>query len=221
MNVAMQDAFNLGWKLAMVINGEAKPALLDSYEAERSPVASQMLEGTNYIHSIIMAHGKGMAERIERMKGGEWNQQAVNQVAGISYTYRQESEEAAAPTLAVGDRAPDALLTESQRIYDLVAPTGLTLFMFVENEAAYTQSRGLFEGLKEAYKTPITAVFITPQAITLPDSSNQFTDTGSFRSRYPDADLYLIRPDYHIGYMGSAVDKDSLQSYLEGFLVQS
>lgn len=221
MNVAMQDAFNLGWKLAMVINGEAKPELLDSYEAERSPIASQMLEGTNYIHSIIMAHGKGMAERIERMKGGEWNQQAVNQVAGISYTYRQESEEEAAPTLTVGDRAPDAFLTESQRIYDLVGAAGLTLFLFVKNEAEYTQSRGLFEALKDKYKAPFTAVFITPENVTLPDDQNQISDTGTFRNRYPEANLYLIRPDYHIGYIGSAEDEDALQSYLEQFLVQS
>ncbi|MCL4132123.1 UNVERIFIED_CONTAM: hypothetical protein GTU68_030818 [Idotea baltica] len=38
MNVGMADAFNLGWKLAAVIRGQAKPALLHSYSEERSPV---------------------------------------------------------------------------------------------------------------------------------------------------------------------------------------
>jgi 2-polyprenyl-6-methoxyphenol hydroxylase-like FAD-dependent oxidoreductase len=42
MNSGLQDAFNLGWKLALVCRGAAPPALLDSYEAERRPVAEQI-----------------------------------------------------------------------------------------------------------------------------------------------------------------------------------
>ncbi len=38
MNMAMQGAFNLGWKLAWVLNGWAGPGLLDSYESERRPI---------------------------------------------------------------------------------------------------------------------------------------------------------------------------------------
>ena len=44
LNVALQDAVNLGWKLAGVINGWASPQLLDSYHAERRPVAVRVLD---------------------------------------------------------------------------------------------------------------------------------------------------------------------------------
>lgn len=44
MNFCLQDAFNLGWKLAAVVNGHADPQLLDSYEAERRPVTEALLE---------------------------------------------------------------------------------------------------------------------------------------------------------------------------------
>ncbi|REF00704.1 FAD-dependent oxidoreductase [Thermomonospora umbrina] len=44
MNFCLQDAFNLGWKLAAVVNGHAGEALLDSYESERRPVALELLE---------------------------------------------------------------------------------------------------------------------------------------------------------------------------------
>ncbi len=47
MNTGMQDAFNLAWKLAAVIGGEAGDALLDSYEAERIPVADGVIAFTN------------------------------------------------------------------------------------------------------------------------------------------------------------------------------
>jgi hypothetical protein len=43
MNTGMQDAFNLAWKLALVIEGAAKPSLLDSYSRERSAVGDRVL----------------------------------------------------------------------------------------------------------------------------------------------------------------------------------
>ena len=39
MNTAIRDGYDLGWKLAWVLRGWAGPALLDTYEAERRPVA--------------------------------------------------------------------------------------------------------------------------------------------------------------------------------------
>ena len=44
MNTGLQDAYNLGWKLAHVCRGEAGEVLLDSYEAERRPVALRIVE---------------------------------------------------------------------------------------------------------------------------------------------------------------------------------
>jgi 2-polyprenyl-6-methoxyphenol hydroxylase-like FAD-dependent oxidoreductase len=43
MNFCLQDAFNLGWKLAAVVNGHADESLLDTYEQERRPVAEELL----------------------------------------------------------------------------------------------------------------------------------------------------------------------------------
>lgn len=43
MNVSMQDAFNLGWKLAAVLRGRAKPELLHTYSAERQAIAAQLI----------------------------------------------------------------------------------------------------------------------------------------------------------------------------------
>ncbi|MEU9336523.1 FAD-dependent monooxygenase [Streptomyces sp. NPDC048290] len=43
MNFCIQDGFNLGWKLAAVVNGHADPSLLETYDAERRPVAQELL----------------------------------------------------------------------------------------------------------------------------------------------------------------------------------
>jgi phenol 2-monooxygenase/3-hydroxybenzoate 4-monooxygenase len=44
MNFSMQDTFNLGWKLAAVLRGQAAPALLHTYSAERQPAAQQLID---------------------------------------------------------------------------------------------------------------------------------------------------------------------------------
>lgn len=46
-NTSIQDAFNLAWKLSMVLKGQATPALLDSYSEERAPVAKQIVTRAN------------------------------------------------------------------------------------------------------------------------------------------------------------------------------
>jgi len=61
LNLGMQDVFNLGWKLAAVINGTAPDALLDTYQAERYPVGERVM-----MHSMsqiaLMAPGPEIAQ---------------------------------------------------------------------------------------------------------------------------------------------------------------
>ena len=52
-NTGIQDAFNLAWKLALVIHGKANETLLDTYQEERRPVARQVLEETHQLTSIF------------------------------------------------------------------------------------------------------------------------------------------------------------------------
>ena len=64
MNTGLQDAFNLGWKLAMVCRGESSPELLETYEAERQPVAERIVASGAEAES---AHAlTGVAERASR-----------------------------------------------------------------------------------------------------------------------------------------------------------
>ncbi len=53
LNTGMQDAYNLAWKLALVIRGLADPALLDSYEAERAPVADAVLRLAGQLTTML------------------------------------------------------------------------------------------------------------------------------------------------------------------------
>lgn len=46
-NTSVQDAYNLAWKVALVVQGKASPALLDTYDTERAPVGAQIVDRAN------------------------------------------------------------------------------------------------------------------------------------------------------------------------------
>lgn len=53
MNLGVQDAFNLAWKLALVTRGAGRPILLDSYQAERHPIAAATISGTDLATRVV------------------------------------------------------------------------------------------------------------------------------------------------------------------------
>ncbi|MDB5156832.1 MAG: hypothetical protein JWR50_1539, partial [Mucilaginibacter sp.] len=55
MNTGLQDAYNLAWKLAGVVNGQLKETILDTYAAERMPVAKELLNTTDRIFKVVMS----------------------------------------------------------------------------------------------------------------------------------------------------------------------
>ncbi len=100
LNTAVQDAYNLGWKLAAVVTGGAD-SLLDTYEAERLPVAAAVLGLSKRLH------------RARSMKRGD----ATNQLA---LHYRDSPLSTGTPSggLHPGDRMPDARLDDGGRLFD-------------------------------------------------------------------------------------------------------
>jgi FAD binding domain len=57
MNMGIQDAFNLAWKLSHVIRNAASPQLLDSYEAERKPIDETVIRQTDRATRLVSPHG--------------------------------------------------------------------------------------------------------------------------------------------------------------------
>ncbi|MFJ7777202.1 FAD-dependent oxidoreductase [Streptomyces yangpuensis] len=95
LNTSIQDAYNLGWKLAAVLRGGARESLLDTYEEERLPVAAGML---------------GLSTRIHR---GEARRGAATRQLGLGYRDSALAVETRAglaeEALRAGDRAPDGI----------------------------------------------------------------------------------------------------------------
>ncbi|WP_430503033.1 rifampin monooxygenase [Micromonospora trifolii] len=90
LNLGIQDAFNLGWKLAGEISGWAPEGLLDSYHTERHPVAAAVLDNTRaQIQLMSTDPGPQAVRRLmsELMDFEEVNRHLLEKVTGISVRY--------------------------------------------------------------------------------------------------------------------------------------
>ncbi|KAF7356181.1 Pentachlorophenol 4-monooxygenase [Mycena venus] len=117
LNSGAQDAFNLAWKLALVVNGHAPMTLLDSYDEERPPVIKEMLHKTTSLLNLTTStSAQGDSSGWER--GGPLLMLGVNyRWSTIVLDEQDEENMATAPKdpygvqiqgLKAGDRAPDA-----------------------------------------------------------------------------------------------------------------
>ncbi|MEW9528357.1 rifampin monooxygenase [Microbispora sp. NPDC049125] len=90
LNLGIQDAFNLGWKLAAEVGGWAPEGLLDSYETERHPVAADVLNNTRAQSELIsLEPGPRAVRRLlaELMDFEEVNRYLIEKIVGIGVRY--------------------------------------------------------------------------------------------------------------------------------------
>jgi len=90
LNLGIQDAFNLGWKLAAEVNGWAPEGLLDSYQAERRPVAADVLDTTRaQMELISLEPGPQAARRLvsELMDFEDVNRYLIEKITAIGVRY--------------------------------------------------------------------------------------------------------------------------------------
>ncbi|BBX83129.1 FAD-dependent monooxygenase [Mycolicibacterium aubagnense] len=105
VNTGVQDAYNLGWKLAAVLAG-APDELLDSYAAERMPVAASVLRLSGALHRQGFGATGPAPSAIDQLDISYRD----GPLAGSGY---------ASGVLRTGDRAPDALLPDGRRLFDV------------------------------------------------------------------------------------------------------
>ncbi len=90
LNLGIQDAFNLGWKLAAAVNGWAPEGLLDSYHAERHPVAADVLNNTRaQMELMSLEPGARSVRRLvsDLMDFEDVNRFLIEKLIGIAVRY--------------------------------------------------------------------------------------------------------------------------------------
>ena len=243
MNYGMHDAFNLGWKLAAVAKGEAKPALLDSYMTERHTADEALIKATDFGFHMMVQPNAAAKLAIQYVMpsviGTDLAQNRIKNLLGeMNVEYRASAlseDQGGSHGPGAGDRAPDAVVVrmpgrETATIFDVLRGTKWTLLLF----AGTTPSVNDIEAL-ERISGPLANRYGTRLAIHLvlcgdppvPVHENWAAKVVMDRSLYAHEKygvshapcLYLIRPDWHIGFRGTLEHRRQLGEYLERVFV--
>lgn len=214
MNTGIQDAFNLGWKLAQVVGGRAGEGLLDTYEEERLPVAARTLDLTS-------ERLRATLEAI-RQPGGGLDAAVTPSMSGLGQGYRWSSlaRPGGGGEVRSGDRAPDAPCHEAAtgaptRLFHTFAGPHITLLGFGPGSGPSLREAAAAHG--DAVRTCRVFGPGATEAETAEAGPHALHDRrGLARAAYGvDGDaVVVIRPDGHVALHARADDPHAVRDCL-------
>jgi len=237
MNTGIGDAENLAWKLAMVVNATAEHALLDSYEAERRPIAADVLNWTGAAGNLILGNhvfARLLRDRviIPLMNRASMQRRVWENVSQLKVTYRDGPLGLRARTWfghgpLPGDRVPDfeCVRAEGGGQTTLHAELGNKWALVMPGQpvsdeyAAVVAKRLGDDGMITVVADPdgnlvmpgrtVSDVYAAVVAERLGHDGmiTLVADHGT------DGEILLVRPDAHLGWRGRA-DPDALDRWL-------
>jgi 2-polyprenyl-6-methoxyphenol hydroxylase-like FAD-dependent oxidoreductase len=242
MNTGVQDAYNLAWKLALVTRGLAPDSLLDSYEAERRAVASDVIKLTRtmterseafshlspaerdrlYLHVVVPEDkARRMAEHIEELD-------LDYRKSPICAEHHRGRGTMRGP--GAGMEARDAgPLQQGERsltLFDLLRGPRFTLLLFPgarAGQAAWLRLARLAAWTRRRHgEIDVHLVGASRESTPdLPPGTSVVLDPERSLQRRFDVRgecLYLIRPDGYVGYRSAPASPTSFRRYLERIL---
>jgi 3-(3-hydroxy-phenyl)propionate hydroxylase len=188
LNIGVQDAVNLGWKLAQVVNGTAPDSLLDTYQAERHPIAARVLKNTLAQTALMRGDERTQAlhEKVsELLKMDEPRKRYAAMLSGLDVHYDLGTGH---PLL--GRRMPDLdLITDSgpRRVFTLLHAARPVLLNFGDPDALdiapwADRIRWLNAQYAGVWELPVIGKVVAPTAV-------------------------LIRPDGCVAWVGEGTDQ--------------
>jgi 2-polyprenyl-6-methoxyphenol hydroxylase-like FAD-dependent oxidoreductase len=208
MNTGIQDAYNLAWKLALVVRGVASPALLDGYDAERRPVGAAVVAATRAASESI---GSRVGDRLA-------DSQLLVAYRDSAWVGDDADPSAAGPR--AGERAPDATGLRRHdvrfplRLHDVLRGPEHVLLVVApaDGDAAADALASL---ALDADGIPLRRVAIT--GIVAPERYGVTVlhdAKGSVASRWG-AGAWLVRPDGYVGWRGPTPAHPGLRAYFD------
>ena len=229
MNTGIQDAWNLGWKLALVDRGLADPALLDTYEAERWPIGRFVLRFTDRATAIATSDSPvvrmirtqvapRLAPLVLRLRVRAFG---FRTLAQLRINYRRspavhEGQPALRRGPRAGDRLPDARIVDRGRECWLQEALAAPTYHLLLCGPAESWNSDQIATLGQRYPGLVAVHHLVRDAGAsfLHDVRGEaFARLGVERAAH-----YLVRPDGHIGYRSGGTDLRGLEHYLARWL---
>jgi 2-polyprenyl-6-methoxyphenol hydroxylase-like FAD-dependent oxidoreductase len=222
MNTGLQDAYNLGWKLAGVVNSQLHEKILDSYAAERMPVAKRLLKTTDKVFSIIMSGGLLASAFKKWLLPGllklAWNSEKIRdvffkQVSQISISYRESAinlDISQSTQIKAGDRLPYLKVFDEKKqletdLHEWCSKPGFTLI--VMGKIAEQDLFALAKWITIKYPGMLNFFY-------LPKSAKNQHIFDAFEVNDKQGKSLIIRPDLHIGFTNDKIDMVLMDNYL-------
>ena len=215
MNTGLQDAYNLGWKLALVTQERADPALLDSYEAERVPIARRLLDTTDRGFRLVVS---------DNPLAGIFRTQILARIMAFGMRRKWVQRRAFRIISQTGIHYRSSPLSRSLDGFASGAPQAGDRFPWVKLKlGANGVIEDLFETLDDTRFNLIMIGQAAPseQTLGLGDLLRVYTvaddrvnDAELLRARIPRPSFYLLRPDGHVGLCGTRLPPGALSRYL-------
>ncbi len=241
MNTGMQDAFNLAWKLALVVKGQASLSLLESYEVEREQVGEALLRGTGRATRMVLTHNPLLMELrnllaplyFSSFPGALPRMAEALSELGIAYPHSPIVRDVRKKkgVLQAGDRAPDGMVlarenAEPEHLFETLNSKRSVLLVFAGQQEALAveqQWHQINALLATGYQEMIEAYLVTEQVASAePEARKILYDfTGELHRRYEaeHGALLLIRPDGYIGFWGPSGATEALHTYVKALFV--
>lgn len=245
MNTGIQEALNLGWKLARAVAGRGSESLLDTYQIERHPIERDVLRQTAFMTQLAEAERGPLRLLRERVMPvlasfGPLRDAARLMVSELAIQYRRSPltlERVLDGGPRAGERAPDALVHVVDgplgrapgigRLYDLHDPGCFSLFILVELpsrapgalDATSTLAAPDIKHAPEVERLSATIGAVLPEGVRIWRVTDaQEDDVSSLTHAYGRTRpaFYLVRPDGYIGARGRpASDASALARHCE------
>jgi FAD binding domain len=223
MNTGLQDAYNLAWKLAFVIQGRAKEELLDTYHDERLPIARKLVRTTDRVFGITVSQNPlivfwrvHIMPRIVALvpKEKHISRFAFRLISQIGISYRnsglsRDASDGSFPANAPrpGDRLPFVPFQEGNRlvnIQDKVRTPALHLLLFSGDIQIDDKKIETIRSVANRYDV------IQTEIVPLTSATGDLYKIFGIRNK----GFYLVRPDMYIGYRSSRFEAEHLENYL-------
>jgi 2-polyprenyl-6-methoxyphenol hydroxylase-like FAD-dependent oxidoreductase len=224
MNTGIQDAWNLGWKLALAVRGLATPGLLDSYDGERRPAGKAVVD-----RAVRVAFTDEMDMDDEKEQFLTEMQMTLTYAGSPLVGESPGSSDQFGAGPRPGDRAPDVGqlrrvgVGHPLRLFELTRGTAHTLLLYVDATTSEEDILGLEklgDRLRAEHPELIRSyVVASPEAaVPAPLDLPVVRDTAdAFRAAYGvrGAAAFLVRPDGHLGYRCSPISAAALDDHLD------
>lgn len=219
MNGGLQDAFNLAWKLALVCDGVADPTLLDSYEAERRPVAQLVvrsgdtIEDAQALTNEVQRDGRDKAIRATFSEPvARHNEVVAEAELDVDYSTSPIVFGDGNNDLAAGQRLPNTIPvrmpgTRCRRLHELMQRAGHTIVLLGGPAANGTELVDSLAALEEitARSAAFDAVVAFGAQRDLPEGIGYLESGAAEMLGCMGTTLLVVRPD---GYVGMRSDGD-------------